>query len=141
MTEIYIVKQIDNSRLKKEIDYERTKECLFLLSLGLFGLLILLFLAWQHFRMIQFGYEGEVMKKQVSHLAEVNRQLKLERATLRNPQRIDVIAKTKLGFRAPSFDQIVVLSEPFPMEAVGTMVARSNKVSSDPAMAKVHGIH
>ena len=140
MTEIHIVKQIDNSRLTKEIDYERTKECLFLLSLGLFCLLILLLLAWEHFRMIQFGYESEVLKKQVTQLHEVNRQLKLERASLRSPQRIDYIAKTRLGLRAPGFEQVVVLSQQFPTEPAGTLVARSERISVDPAAVKLHTI-
>src|SRR5919204_6126101 len=106
MTEIYIVKQIDNSRLTKEVDYERTKECLLLMILGFFCLLIFLFLAWQHFKIIHSGYESEALRKDLSLLAEVNHQLRLERAYLRSPQRIDLIAKTKLGLRAPAYDQI-----------------------------------
>jgi len=53
----------------------------------------------------------EELRTEIQHLAEVNRQLKLERATLRSPQRIDLIAREKLGLMSPSFHQVVVLSE------------------------------
>jgi len=111
MTEIHIVKQIDNSRLVKEVDYEQTKECLLLMVLGMLCLVALLFLAWQQFEVVRRGYEREELRTEIQHLAEVNRQLKLERATLRSPQRIDLIAREKLGLMSPSFHQVVVLSE------------------------------
>jgi cell division protein FtsL len=140
MTQIYIVKQIDNSRLKKELDYERTKECLLLMALGVLCLLIFLFLAWQHFQIIRDGYQGEALKRELSHVMELNRQLKLERALLRSPQRIDLIAKTKLGLRAPSYDQLVVLAEPFSAEPSGTMLAQTAKDPLDSPITKLHAI-
>lgn len=136
MTEIYIVKQIDNTRLTQEVDYRRTKECLWLMSLGFFCLLIFLFLAWQHFEIIRDGYESEVLKKEVSQLSEENHQLKLERASLRSPQRIDLIAR-RLGLCAPEHDQLVVLSSPFPTEPAATMVARSDKMAAEPIVARL----
>ena len=112
MPEIHIMKQIDNSRLVKEVDYKQIKECLLFMILGVLCLVALLFLAWQQFEVVRRGYEREELHKEIQHLAEVNRQLKLERATLRSPQRIDLIARRKLGLMTPSFQQVVVLSEP-----------------------------
>ena len=128
MTEIYIVRQIDNSRLTKEMDFKKTKECVLLMTLGFFCLLIFLFLAWQHFEIIRNGYENEVLKGEANLLAEENHQLKLERASLRSPQRIDSIAR-KLGLCAPAYSQVVVLSAPFPSEPPTTLVAKSEKVT------------
>jgi cell division protein FtsL len=139
MTEIYIVKQIDNTRLTQEVDYLRTKECLWLMTLGFFCLLIFLFLAWQHFEIIRDGYESEVMKREMAQLGEENDQLKLERASLRSPHRIDSIAR-KLGLCAPTYDQIVVLPSAFPSELPATMVARSDKIVAEPVLAKLHVI-
>ena len=136
MTEIYIVRQIDNTRLTKELDYRRTKECLWLMSLGFFCLLIFLFLAWQHFEIIRNGYESEVLKREMSRLSEENDQLKLERASLRSPQRIDVIAR-RLGLGAPAHEQIVVLSSPFPSEPPTTMLAKSEKMVAEPTLARL----
>jgi cell division protein FtsL len=137
MTEIYIVRQIDNTRLTQELDYRRTKECLWLMSLGFFCLLIFLFLTWQHFEVIRDGYEGEVLKKEVTQLSEERDQLILERASLRTPQRIDLIARKKLGLCAPAHDQIVVLTTPFPTEVPATLVARSDRTPHEPALSKV----
>lgn len=136
MTEIYIVKQIDNTRLTKEVDYLRTKECLWLMTLGFFCLLIFLFLAWQHFEIIRDGYQSELLKREAAQLDEENYQLKLERASLRSPQRIDLIAR-KLGLCAPAHDQIVVLSSPFPSEPPATLLAKSDKLPVEPALARL----
>ncbi len=136
MTEIYIVRQIDNTRLSKEVDYRHTRECLWLMTLGFFCLLIFLFLAWQHFEIIRNGYQSEVLKTEIQQLSEQNHQLRLERASLRSPQRIDLIARSKLGLRAPAFDQVVVLSAPFPTEPATTMVAKSERTAGDLILAK-----
>jgi cell division protein FtsL len=140
MTEIYIVKQIDNSRLAKELDYERTKECLLLMTLGVLCLLIFLLLAWQHFQIIRDGYENETLKKEFNQAVEANRQLTLERASLRSLQRIDHIAKTQLGLRPPSYSQIVVLSEPFPAEPSGTLLAEKGRDPVDRSLDRLHAI-
>ena len=136
MTEIYIVKHIDNSRLRKEVDYRRTKECFVLISLGVFCLLILLFLAWQHFEILRGGYNNESFKKEVSRLEEENHKLKLERASLRNPQRIDLIARRDLGLVAPQASQIVILPTSFPTEPPVTQLASTDKVPTNVGMVR-----
>jgi len=75
--------------------------------------------------------------KKETQLSEENDQLVLERASLRSPQRIDLIARKKLGLCAPAHDQIVVLSTPFPTEPTTTLVARSDKAPNEPALLKV----
>jgi len=140
VTEIYIVKHIDNSRLRKEVDYRRTKECFVLISLGVFCLLILLFLAWQHFEILRGGYENESFKKEVSRLEEENHKLKLERASLRSPQRIDLIARRDLGLVAPQTSQIVILPTSFPTEPPITQLASTDKVPTNVGMVRLPAI-
>jgi len=140
VTEIYIVKHIDNSRLRKEVDYRRTKECFVLISLGVFCLLILLFLAWQHFEILRGGYESESFKKEVSRLEEENHKLKLERASLRNPQRIDLIARRDLGLVAPETSQLVILPTTFPTEPPVTQLASTDKVPTNLGMVRLPAI-
>lgn len=140
MTEIYIVKHIDNSRLKKEVNYRRTKECFVLISLGVFCLLILLFLAWQHFEILRGGYENESFKKEVSRLEEDNHKLKLARASLRSPQRIDLIARRDLGLVAPQTSQLVILPTTFPTEPPVTQLASTDKVPTNLGMVRLPAI-
>ena len=123
MTEIHMVKQIDNSRLVKELDFQKTKECLLLMILAMLCLLVLLCLAWQQFEVIRRGYEREELRKEIKHLTEINRQFKLERATLRSPQRIDLIARKQLGLVSPSFHQIVVQPAPEAPQPAEILVA------------------
>ena len=91
--EIYFAKAIDNSRLVKVEDPGRNREmkhfgaalaCLFLLVFSY---------AWQHFRAIEYGYQIESAKRELSNLTEMNRALRLEDASLRDPERIDVMAR------------------------------------------------
>jgi len=140
VTEIYIVKHIDNSRLKKEVDYRRTKECFVLLSLGVFGLLIFLLLAWQHFEILRRGYEHESLKTEINRLDEENHKLKLERAFLRSLQRIDLIARRDLGLVVPQSSQIVILPTSFPTDLPVTQLASTDKARAHAGMARLQAI-
>jgi len=103
--EIYFRKTIDNSRLVKVEDPRREREmkqfglamcCLFLLVMGY---------ALQHFRAIEYGYKIETLRSQRDDLTEMNRALRLEEASLRDPERIDVMAR-KLGLQSPQPGQV-----------------------------------
>ena len=104
--EIYFRKTIDNSRLVKVEDPRRAREmkqfsfalcCLFLLVMGY---------ALKHFRAIEYGYKIETLRAQRDGLTEMNRALRLEEASLRDPERIDVMAR-KLGMQSPQPGQVV----------------------------------
>ncbi len=103
--EIYFRKAIDNSRLVKVEDPRRAREmrqfglalcCLFLLVMGY---------ALQHFRAIEYGYRIETLRSQREDLTNMNRALRLEEASLRDPERIDVMAR-KLGLQSPQPGQV-----------------------------------
>src|SRR5271167_4432844 len=103
--EIYFRKTIDNSRLVKLEDPRREREmkqfglalcCLFLLVMGY---------ALQHFRAIEYGYKIETLRSQREGLTEMSRALRLEEASLRDPERIDVMAR-KLGMQPPDPGQV-----------------------------------
>ena len=104
--EIYFRKSIDNSRQVKVEDPRREREmkqfafalcCLFLLVMGY---------ALQHFRAIEYGYKIETLRVQRDGLTEMNRALRLEEASLRDPERIDVMAR-KLGLQSPQPGQVL----------------------------------
>jgi cell division protein FtsL len=104
--EIYFAKAIDNSRLVKVADPARNREMKqFCTALACLFLLVLTY-AWQHFRAIEYGYQIESAKRQLSNLTEMNRALHLEDASLRDPQRIDVIAR-RMGLEPPEPGQVI----------------------------------
>src|SRR5512142_2560562 len=91
--EIYIAKRIDNSRLVKVADPERKREML-LLTVAVVALFCLVIgYAWQHFSAIEYGYRIETLRTQHDSLVELNRALRLEEASLRDPERIDALAQ------------------------------------------------
>src|SRR6266581_741383 len=87
--EVYFAKAIDNSRLVKVEDPNRSREMKqFAFALCCLFLLVMTF-AWQHFKAIEYGYKIQSMKIQRDGLIEINRALRLEEASLRDPFLID----------------------------------------------------
>ena len=115
--EIQFDKKIDNSRLVREIDARCRMEYICLTLLGAMFVLGTLFYAWQQYEWIQYGYRIEEAQKDAERLAELGRQLRIERATLANPQRIDSIARTQLGMVGPGAGQIVTIDARSPKPA------------------------
>ena len=106
--EIYFRKNIDNSRLVKLEDPRRAREMKqFGIALCILFALVMGY-ALQHFRAIEFGYQIEAMRSQRDGLLEMNRALRLEEASLRDPERIDVMAR-KLGLQSPQPGQVMHL--------------------------------
>lgn len=106
--EIYFAKRIDNSRLVKVNDPKRMREMgMFLGTAALLFLLVMVY-AWQHFSAIECGYRVEQLHAQRDGLVEMNRALRLEEASLRDPQRIDLLAR-QMGLAAPQAGQVVRL--------------------------------
>ena len=106
--EIYFAKPIDNSRLVKVENPQRSREMKqFGVALSCLFLLVMTF-AWQHFKAIEYGYKIETLRVQRDGLAEMNRALRLEDASLRDPERIDVMAR-RMGLVPPQPGQVIRL--------------------------------
>jgi len=106
--EIYFAKALDNSRLVKVEDPRRNREMKqFGTALACLFLLVFTY-AWQHFRAIEYGYQIESAKRELNNLTEMNRALRLEDASLRDPERIDVMAR-RMGLVPPEPGQVIRL--------------------------------
>src|SRR5437879_4356950 len=124
--EIYFAKGIDNSRLVKVEDPRRTREMRqFGVALGCLFLLVMAY-AFQHFKAIEYGYKIEALKSQRDGLVEMNRALRLEEASLRDPERIDRMARD-LGLQSPQAGQVIHMDAA--PEASGAEVASITPVS------------
>jgi len=98
--EIYFAKRIDNSRLIKVTDPKRRREMTtFGITLAVLFLLAMVYL-WQHFSAIEYGYKIEQLKSERDTIAESNRTLSLEEASLKDPARIDRLAR-EIGMQRP----------------------------------------
>ncbi len=104
--EIYFPKAIDNSRLVKVADPKREREMRqFTLMLVVLFALAMVY-AWQHFSAIEYGYRIEALKSQREALVETSRALHLEQASLRDPERIDALAR-RMGLQTPEAGQVM----------------------------------
>ena len=104
--EIYFAKAIDNSRLVKVDDPRRSRERRQFCAALVFFFLLVFGYAWQHFRAIEYGYQIEAAKRELSGLNEMNAALQTELASLRNPERIDLLAR-RMGLTPPEPGQVI----------------------------------
>jgi cell division protein FtsL len=107
--EFYFQKTIDNSRLVKISDPKRRREIRMFSASVAALFLVMMFYAWQHFSSIEYGYKIEAQKTERERLMEVNRTLKLEAASLRDPGRIDALAR-QMGLESPQPGQVIRLN-------------------------------
>ena len=104
--EIYFRKTIDNSRLVKVEDPRRAREMrAFGLTLCILFILVMGY-ALQHFRAIEYGYKIETLRAQRESFAGLNQDLRLEEASLRDPERIDAMAR-RMGLQSPDPGQVI----------------------------------
>jgi cell division protein FtsB len=99
--EFRTVRNIDNSRLVRHIEPAKQRNLLKTVGLGGVVAMFFLFYIFQHFRCIDLSFALEDLKMQQTRAAALNSELKLQIANLRDPMRIDTIARTRLGLTQP----------------------------------------
>ena len=123
--EFYFQKTIDNSRLVKVSDPQRRREIRIFSAAVAALFMVMMFYAWQHFSSIEYGYRIEAQKAERERLVEVNRTLTLEAASLRDPGRIDALAR-KMGLESTQPGQVIRLN---PEEVGAPIVAQATTVA------------
>jgi cell division protein FtsL len=108
VVEFYTVKRIDNSRLVRRRQGGFLRTCGRHLMIAGVVAAVLLAYTWQRYKCLQFSYQYEQVKQTETQAAELNRELRVELATLRSPARIDLLARNKLGMTVPQPAQIIL---------------------------------
>ena len=99
-----------------------------LLTVAVVALFVLVIgYAWQHFSAIEYGYRIEALRAQRDSLTELNRALRLEEASLRDPERIDALAQ-QMGLVAPQAGQVIRMDSGDERDAGGPVMARVSVV-------------
>ena len=127
VAEFHTVKRIDNSRLVRNVEPARLRKLWRPVLLGSVVAAFLLLYVFQHFRCIDLSFELEAMKAQEAKAAALNSELKLEIAGLRNPMRIDIIARRQLGLTAPLPTQVQEYEAPVGAEVAAARYVRPNR--------------
>lgn len=106
IVEFYTFKRIDNSRLVRHIEPLKMRNLYKTVALGSIVAVFCMLYVYQHFRCIDLGFQLEDLKAKTQQAQVLNSKLKLEIAYLRDPHRIDVIARRQLGLTQPTPNQV-----------------------------------
>ena len=124
MMEFRTVKRIDNSRLVRHVEPAKQKNLFKTAGLGGVVAAFFLFYIFQHFKCIDLSFQLEDLKAQQAQAAQLNSELKLEIANLRDPMRIDVIARKQLGLTEPLPTQMREYETPSGMQVAAARLVR-----------------
>src|SRR5581483_8007687 len=113
-------------RLVKVEDPRRNREMKQFGTALAFLFLLVFTYAWQHFKAIEYGYQIESAKRELTGLTEMNHALRLEDASLRDPERIDVLAR-RMGLVPPTPGQVIRM-DPAPGDVQGPVMASAAPV-------------
>jgi len=105
-TEFYTAKRIDNSRVVRHIEPVKMRNLYRTAALSGIVAMFFLFYIYQHFRCIDLSFQLEAVKAKQAEAASLNSALKLEIAGLRDPKRIDAIARKQLGLTETLPEQV-----------------------------------
>jgi len=78
-----------------------------LLGLGLVGVALLH--VWLRLQVVQMGYVLSTTSKLQNELEQESRELKVELASLTSPDRLEAMARKRLGLVPPEKGQVIVL--------------------------------
>ncbi len=106
MMEFHTVKRIDNSRVVRHVEPVKLRNLYKTAALGAIVAAFCMLYVYQHFRCIDLSFQLEDLKAKQQSAQGYNGELKLEIATLRDPHRIDVIARHQLGLTQTAPTQV-----------------------------------
>ena len=127
VVEFYTVKKIDNSRLVRHVEPVKLRNLYKTAALG--GIIAIFFMLYiyQHFRCIDLSFQLEDLRAKQGQAQALNSELKLERETLRDPHRIDVIAQKELGLKRPAATQVREYANPDGSEVAAVRYVRTDR--------------
>jgi cell division protein FtsL len=127
VVEFYTLKKIDNSRLVRHVEPVKMRNLYKTVALGSIVALFCMLYVYQHFRCIDLGFQFEDLKAKTQQAQVLNSKLKLEIAYLRDPHRIDVIARRQLGLTQPTPNQVREYANTDGSEVAAVQEVRPNR--------------
>jgi cell division protein FtsL len=125
-TQFHTVKRIDNSRLVRNVEPVRLRGYYRTAGLGAIIAAFLMMYIYQHFQCIDLSFQLEDLKAKQTQSMALNSELRLEIEGLRDPRRIDVIARRQLGLTQPMPTQVQEYDAPSGAEVAAARYVRSN---------------
>ena len=72
-------------------------------------LVVSLFFVWSRITVVNLEYDISRLGNHMHEMEQENQKLRLEAAHLRSPERIERVARTELGLRMPTLEQVVII--------------------------------
>lgn len=72
-------------------------------------LVVSLFFVWSRITVVNLEYDISSLGSRLREMEQVNQKLRLEAAHLRSPVRIERVARTELGLRMPTLEQVIII--------------------------------
>jgi cell division protein FtsL len=127
MLEFQTVKRIDNSRLVRHVEPVKMRKYYRTVALGGIVAAFFMLYIYQHFRCIDLSFQFEDLKAKQVEAATLNSSLKLEIASLRDPMRIDAIARGQLRLTEPLPTQVQEYNAPSGAEVAAARYNHPNR--------------
>ena len=124
--EFRTVKRIDNSRLARHVEPVKLRNYYKTVALGGIVAVFFMFYIYQHFRSIDLSFQLEELKAKQAEAASLNSGLRLEIEALRDPKRIDTIARRQLGLTEPLPVQVQEYNGPSGAEVAAARYPRAS---------------
>jgi cell division protein FtsL len=105
-------RRITNPKRERSERAERRggrKQVFFTAFLGLGLIAVVLVHVWLRLQVVKTGYVLSTASKLQSRLEQENRELKIELATMTSPDRLESLARRRLGLVPPEKGQIIIL--------------------------------
>lgn len=123
--EYAIKKDVRNNPIVRDVDRRQRRELLRTLVLGSLVVGMLLFSAWQHYQVIDEGYQVQALMKERAAAEALNRRLRLEVEALRQPALIERRAIEELHMAYPTPADTLHLERVTTAKADRAVVARA----------------
>ncbi|HEY7163710.1 MAG TPA: cell division protein FtsL [Candidatus Binatia bacterium] len=104
-----ITAPLRRERPDPRVRQQRRRESLIAGCLGVCLVTISLVHVWVRLQVVRMGYVLSTGSKLQSQLEQEGRELKVELATLTSPERLEEMARKRLGLQQPEKGQVVVL--------------------------------
>jgi len=121
--EYAIKKDIRNNPVVREVDLQQKREFLRMTFVAAAIVGMSLFAAWQHFKIVQNGYEVQKLEQARSAAASLNRQLRLEVEIYRAPGYLERRALHDLHMVWPTQKDTLVIQRATPASPDASVVA------------------
>ena len=96
-------------RLDRVSRGQRRRHTLVFTVLALCLMRVALLHVWLRLQVVQMGYVLSTTSKLENQLEQENRELKVELATLTSPDRLEAMARRRLGLMPPEKGQVIIL--------------------------------